>query len=59
MSWEVLRLLYIYFLSLSWWHAGAQGLAGTNYVWVQCDLCDKWRELPKGHQVRLDQKIYT
>ncbi|KAL0025980.1 hypothetical protein WJX77_010392 [Trebouxia sp. C0004] len=34
--------------------AGAQGLAGTNYVWVQCDLCDKWRELPKGHQVAED-----
>ncbi len=59
MSWEVLRLLYIFILSLSWWYAGAQGLVGTNYVWVQCDLCDKWRELPKGHQVRLHQKIYT
>ncbi|KAL0035614.1 hypothetical protein WJX79_002795 [Trebouxia sp. C0005] len=34
--------------------AGAQGLAGTNYVWVQCDLCNKWRELPKGHQVAED-----
>ncbi|DBA80065.1 TPA: hypothetical protein ACH3X2_007554 [Trebouxia sp. C0005] len=34
--------------------AGAQGLAGTNYVWVQCDLCNKWRELPKGHQIALD-----
>ncbi|KAL0050649.1 hypothetical protein WJX82_004168 [Trebouxia sp. C0006] len=34
--------------------AGAQGLTGTNYVWVQCDLCDKWRELPKGHQVAED-----
>ena len=31
--------------------SGAEGLAEANYVWVQCDLCNKWRELPKGHQV--------
>lgn len=26
-------------------------IAEANYVWVQCDLCNKWRELPKGHVV--------
>lgn len=26
-------------------------VAEANYVWVQCDLCNKWRELPKGHVV--------
>ena len=26
-------------------------VAEANYVWVQCDLCNKWRELPKGHAV--------
>ena len=24
------------------------GLQEANYTWVQCDLCNKWRELPKG-----------
>ncbi|KAL3136547.1 hypothetical protein ABBQ38_005794 [Trebouxia sp. C0009 RCD-2024] len=27
----------------------APSIAEANYVWVQCDLCSKWRELPKGH----------
>lgn len=27
-------------------------LQDANYTWVQCDLCDKWRELPKGSSVR-------
>lgn len=26
-------------------------LQEANYTWVQCDLCNKWRELPKGHAV--------
>lgn len=29
----------------------APSVAEANYVWVQCDLCNKWRELPKGHMV--------
>ena len=31
-------------------------IAEANYVWVQCDLCNKWRELPKGHMVSLSQQ---
>ena len=31
--------------------SGGKGLAEADYTWVQCDLCNKWRELPKGHQV--------
>ena len=31
--------------------ASAPAVADANYVWVQCDLCNKWRELPKGHKV--------
>lgn len=30
---------------------GPQPLQEANYTWVQCDLCSKWRELPKGHVV--------
>lgn len=31
--------------------AAAPAIADANYVWVQCDLCNKWRELPKGYKV--------
>lgn len=35
----------------------APSIAEANYVWVLCDLCSKWRELPKGHTVS-QQPLY-
>lgn len=37
----------------------APSIAEANYVWVQCDLCSKWRELPKGHTVSQQPLLLT